>query len=666
MNPDYTISFSQAKTWKMLEKVNNELVREVKFFRPFFNNMYLVMNDNRVLAAGQNKDGELGLGRRGYVKFFEEVQELAGLDIKDIACHDRHAMALTTGGRVLAWGLNHMGQVGVGREMEYLRPVEVFSEGVKQVCCGKNYSLALREDGRVFAWGENNRGEVGINSRADEIHKPKQVKLPKNCVVVHISAGINHSVALTREGKVYGWGENKYNHLGTMPLLPGREPTFSFYRSPVQLNFFKRPMKGMFCAFFSTMFLSQAGELYRTSRKGPPKKLEIDEPVVDFMPHTDIFGLAWTESGRVFSWHCQGFIKISSVPAEQLSDLIKRLDQLPCSPRLMFIEQDEPEVEEVEAIEEVEEVAAVSVEEVGGGMANIGDDNSTAKLSDNAGTTNADGNDLKQPPTNGKDANEENDNDDNEIVSNTDDLQLAKADSMDTKEKTNKDGKTTRAKTKTTGNYLQSTKADGDDTKKGNANGNKEFEPKTMSECVTFVRSMLSHFQSQQNWFNSPKNSDVEFVFPCGKKIKAHRTTLIKTSEHMHQMFSREWHGRAWVYPTDYSYEVYYNYLYFLYSGKLIAKEFHVLVGILHLAKAKVEKGLSAECRAHLLKLVCVENACSFLDLASYFEQQELIFDIIGFICSHYSEIKPTEEFSHMEPRLIALVELEYMMRWAR
>ncbi len=33
--------------------------------------------------------------------------------------------------------------------------------------------------------------------------------------VIKISAGTNHSLALTKDGKVYAWGENKYGQLRT-------------------------------------------------------------------------------------------------------------------------------------------------------------------------------------------------------------------------------------------------------------------------------------------------------------------------------------------------------------------------------------------------------------------------------------------------------------------
>ncbi len=60
-------------------------------------------------------------------------------------------MALTTDGRVLAWGWNTAGQ----RDVPAL-------QDVVQLAAGWEHSLALTAHGRVVVWGRNDEGQCDV------------------------------------------------------------------------------------------------------------------------------------------------------------------------------------------------------------------------------------------------------------------------------------------------------------------------------------------------------------------------------------------------------------------------------------------------------------------------------------------------------------------------
>ncbi|GIQ68931.1 chitobiase/beta-hexosaminidase C-terminal domain-containing protein [Xylanibacillus composti] len=71
------------------------------------------------------------------------------------------------------------------------------SGGILQIAGGRNHSLALTADGKVLAWGEN---------KIDKTMVPIEVPDEAQSNIVSVSAGDNHSLALTVSGEVIAWG----------------------------------------------------------------------------------------------------------------------------------------------------------------------------------------------------------------------------------------------------------------------------------------------------------------------------------------------------------------------------------------------------------------------------------------------------------------------------
>ncbi len=139
-----------------------------------------------------------------------------GSELRHIAAGNRHSVALRDDGRVFAWGFNCTGQVGNGRSGAFSdqeRPAEVSGlRNIVQVAAGNNFSLALSADGRVFGWGSNNCGQLGDPETTTRFTSPRAIEgLPP---LVQTDAGDSYCVALTHEGTVWAWGANINGQLG--------------------------------------------------------------------------------------------------------------------------------------------------------------------------------------------------------------------------------------------------------------------------------------------------------------------------------------------------------------------------------------------------------------------------------------------------------------------
>lgn len=130
-------------------------------------------------------------------------------------------------GTALAWGRNGSGQLGDGTTADSHAPIQaLLAGGVTAVSAGgAGFSLALDPDGSVWAWGNNALGELGNGTFTDSA-VPVKVKDPSGqgflVDIVAVSAGFEHSLALDKYGKVYGWGSNDAGQLGADPATMDR------------------------------------------------------------------------------------------------------------------------------------------------------------------------------------------------------------------------------------------------------------------------------------------------------------------------------------------------------------------------------------------------------------------------------------------------------------
>lgn len=169
-----------------------------------------------LLAWGDNRDGQLGDGSRTSRKIPVAVRLPHGTTVTSVRSGCSFTLALTSAGRVLAWGSNSAGQLGDGTTKRRTTPVRVRlprGTSVTAIRAGCDFSLALTSKGRVLAWGDNSDGELGTGTTTSS-RTPVAVKLAKGTKVRAVSAGGQHSLAITSTGRVLAWGVNFDLQLG--------------------------------------------------------------------------------------------------------------------------------------------------------------------------------------------------------------------------------------------------------------------------------------------------------------------------------------------------------------------------------------------------------------------------------------------------------------------
>lgn len=134
-----------------------------------------------------------------------------------------HACAVSFEGTVRCWGDNFFGQLGIGStevvgddETPFDAAADVELPPVIAVSAGLNHTCAISEARDLYCWGDNSAGQLGLGHRktwGDEPSEvPQQVEL--GGPVSEVAAGSSHTCAQLFDGDVRCWGSGALGQLG--------------------------------------------------------------------------------------------------------------------------------------------------------------------------------------------------------------------------------------------------------------------------------------------------------------------------------------------------------------------------------------------------------------------------------------------------------------------
>ena len=166
-------------------------------------------NEGKVWGWGDNNKDQIGL--QG--KYFSTPQEII-TQVVQISSGEQFSMALDYTGQVWTWGGDHSNQLNNMRcaDKDSLIAVNLNSEQARLIGCASAGAFAVTKQGHVWAWGNNETNGLGLpdssNGKKKVIETPVHVKdLDKYAdQIIYIGGGKGWGEALLDDGRVIGWG----------------------------------------------------------------------------------------------------------------------------------------------------------------------------------------------------------------------------------------------------------------------------------------------------------------------------------------------------------------------------------------------------------------------------------------------------------------------------
>eukprot|EP00798_Chlamydomonas_sp_ICE-L_P017434 gene17434-23737_t len=212
-----------------------------------------LLDNGDIKCWGKNEDGQLGLGdtaeRRDAGDALPAVDLGTDRTATVIAAAASHTCAILNNGDVKCWGNNEYGKLGLGDTASRGDDVDEMGDNLPMVNLGTNrtataittgdsHSCALLDDNSMKCWGKNDNGQLGLGNncnRGDYVAEmgdtlpavqlnpppppppslPPSPPSPPNTpgvdpskdVPLIITAGLTHTCAIFRNGRVKCWGE---------------------------------------------------------------------------------------------------------------------------------------------------------------------------------------------------------------------------------------------------------------------------------------------------------------------------------------------------------------------------------------------------------------------------------------------------------------------------
>ena len=208
--------------FRICDVLSNELKKIIKRLYVFddnkgYNVLFVTIND-KVFGFGSNNFGVCGYGYEMVVNEPQIIPELCDKSVQHFYNGIAFALALTSDNTVYGWGDNELGQLGIHviSANKAFKPTIIESLNglnIIQISCGSAHTLVLTSDGVVYGFGWNEFGQIGCgNELGNKISVIVELESLPKLKSIHCSFG--QSFVVTDNGLVYSWGHNTWCQLG--------------------------------------------------------------------------------------------------------------------------------------------------------------------------------------------------------------------------------------------------------------------------------------------------------------------------------------------------------------------------------------------------------------------------------------------------------------------
>ncbi|KAJ5076317.1 btk-binding protein-related [Anaeramoeba ignava] len=222
-NPNEFINISS-----LIEDTNDRIIEDVV---SGFNSIYLLTSNHNVYGIGSNQFGQLGFDSKTLKKTEKPILMMKNVSKIFSGNCSRYVFLLNSNQELFVCGYNYYGQLGLGESrkeetnVQKLTKIQNIPKGkIIDIKCGHPYSIMLIENEnenenenpkrKLYSCGYYEYNGLGKDENTYEFTEIKS-SLFENDDILDISVGFDHTLILTSNSKLIGFGDNEHGQLGT-------------------------------------------------------------------------------------------------------------------------------------------------------------------------------------------------------------------------------------------------------------------------------------------------------------------------------------------------------------------------------------------------------------------------------------------------------------------
>ncbi len=170
--------------------------------------------------------GLFGDGEQGGIHTLPTAVDAGGVTFTDVAVGAEHACAVAVGGTMYCWGNGLSGRLGLDEGIVVptrTKPTAIQDgRSYSSVTAGRQHTCALTITGSALCWGSGANGQLGVGALG---HCQGPCAVVGGLTFATITAGGSSTCALTTHGQAYCWGYNGFGQLGDGTTAQRTSPT---------------------------------------------------------------------------------------------------------------------------------------------------------------------------------------------------------------------------------------------------------------------------------------------------------------------------------------------------------------------------------------------------------------------------------------------------------
>lgn len=180
---------------------------------------YGIAADKTLWAWGLNDVGQLGIGT---IVNSASPRQIGSNTWNTISVGNKYAVGIQSNGTLWAWGFNTAGQLGLGDTVSKTIPTQIGSaSNWTRVSCGSTHFAALNSDNKLFMSGNGANGQFGIGTTASTITLTAVLAAESwNSVI----ASHETTYGIKTDSTLWSWGLNSFGQLGHNDIVSRSAP----------------------------------------------------------------------------------------------------------------------------------------------------------------------------------------------------------------------------------------------------------------------------------------------------------------------------------------------------------------------------------------------------------------------------------------------------------